>query len=106
MVPLKDWHAGTAAEVLEALGASTDGLSEEQAAERLAERGPNELSERSGKRPLRMLAEQFLQTMVLIPVAAALVSAVLGKVTESAAILVIVVLAVRLESRIRAGREA
>ncbi len=87
-----EWHAMTPADVLDALSASSAGLNSSEAASRLAERGPNELSERMKKSPVRMLAEQFLQTMVLILVAAALVSALLGKGSETAAILGIVVL--------------
>jgi Ca2+-transporting ATPase len=90
--PGKEWHVMTAAEALGALSGSSAGLSSSEAASRLAQRGPNELSERMRKSAVRMLAEQFLQTMVLILAAAALVSAALGKASETVAILGIVIL--------------
>ncbi|MDX1663951.1 MAG: cation-translocating P-type ATPase, partial [Candidatus Promineifilaceae bacterium] len=68
------------------------GLSAAEAAERLHRYGPNELEERGGKRPLAILLEQFSSTMVLILVAAAVVSAFLGKPTETIAISAIIIL--------------
>ena len=70
----------------------TQGLREEVAAERKRRFGPNELIERSGRAPWRILWEQFTATMVLILIAAALISAFLQKWQEAAAILAIVFL--------------
>lgn len=69
-----------------------EGLTEEEVAQRLAQYGANELEERGGKHPLRILWEQISSTMVLILIAAAVVSGLLGKVTETAAIAAIVIL--------------
>jgi Ca2+-transporting ATPase len=68
------------------------GLSETEAQARLAQYGPNELVERGGKSPLKILWQQFTSTMVLILIAAAVISGLLGKVTETIAIAAIVVL--------------
>ncbi|MEW6267793.1 MAG: cation-transporting P-type ATPase, partial [Thermodesulfobacteriota bacterium] len=87
------WHEAGSAGVLERLGAdAARGLSDAEAARRLAADGPNELDERSSRTPLRILWEQLTATMVLLLAAAALGSAALGKWQESVAILAIVVL--------------
>ena len=88
----KDWHAQPVEDVLKHWSTSDSGLAEAEAAARLEADGPNELEERRGKGPLRMLWEQFTETMVLILIAAAGISAFLGKGTETIAILAIVVL--------------
>jgi P-type Ca2+ transporter type 2C len=87
-----DWHRLDAASTLAQLQSSPSGLDSAEAAQRLNTYGPNELVERGRKSPLRILWEQFTSTMVLILLAAALVSALLGKVTETAAISAIVIL--------------
>ncbi|MEJ8802974.1 cation-translocating P-type ATPase [Pontibacter sp. H249] len=89
---MKSWHTQSAKEVLSDLGSSEQGLSKEEATARLNKYGSNELQERSGKSPLRMLWEQFTQVMVLILIAAAIISAFLGKNIETIAIMAIVVL--------------
>jgi Ca2+-transporting ATPase len=87
-----DWHTQSAEDVLKALSTSENGLTAAEAVARLSRYGPNELLEQAGKGPLRMLLEQFTQTMVLILIAAAVVSGLLGKGLETVAIAAIVVL--------------
>ncbi len=89
---MSTWHTQSPDEVIKSLGTSENGLSSSEASERLKKYGYNELQERSGKSPLRMLWEQFTQTMVLILIVAAIISAFLGKDIETIAILAIVVL--------------
>ena len=90
---MSSWHLQTIENVAARLSADTrNGLSEDEAHRRLAEHGPNELIERGGKHPLRLLWQQFTSTMVLILIAAAVVSGLLGKVTETVAIATIVIL--------------
>ncbi len=87
------WHRLPAEDVLARL--RTDpafGLSEAVAAQRLAEHGPNELIERGGKAPWRILWEQFTATMVLILIVAAILSALVGDLKDAGVILAIVVL--------------
>jgi Ca2+-transporting ATPase len=79
--------------VLDAFGTSRDrGLEPSEVVRRLAQYGRNELQERGGKTPLRILWEQFSSAMVLILIAAAVLSAFLGKPLETAAISAIIVL--------------
>ncbi len=89
---MKTWHTQSLSEIFQSLSSSQNGLSTAEAKARLETHGPNELQERKGKSALVMMGEQFSQTMVLILIAAALISAFLGKGTETAAILAIVVL--------------
>jgi P-type Ca2+ transporter type 2C len=90
---MADWHSRQIADVLGELKSdAARGLEQVEAAGRLAQIGPNELVERGAKSPLRILWEQFTATMVLILIAAGLVSGFLGKLNEMASILAIVVL--------------
>ena len=71
------WHTQSAEHVLRHWSSSEAGLAATEAAERLKTHGPNELTERRGKGPLAMLWEQFTETMVLILIAAGILSAFL-----------------------------
>ena len=86
------WHRLPVADVLSDLGSSTDGLSVDEAERRLAEHGPNQLDERGGTSPWRIVWEQISAVMVLILIGAALLSLALGKYLEAGAIGAIVVL--------------
>jgi len=93
MTPSQEWHRLSTAAALQSLTVDpAQGLSAEEARRRLTQFGPNELEEKGGKHPLRILWEQISSTMVLILIAAAVVSGFLGKVTETAAIAAIVIL--------------
>jgi Ca2+-transporting ATPase len=87
------WHVQPGEAVLDRLGVDpARGLDNNEATRRLMQFGPNELQDRGRKAPWLILWEQFTSTMVLILIAAAAVSAVLGKPLETAAISAIVVL--------------
>lgn len=87
------WHQLTTnATVTELKSDSANGLPQAEAATRLQTYGPNELAEQGGRSPFKILWEQLTATMVLILLAAAIVSAVLGKWHEAIAILAIVLL--------------
>ena len=90
---MTDWHNLEADEVLAQLRTDRQrGLSEEEAARRLAEYGPNELEERERRRPLAILAAQFAEAMVVMLIVAAIVSFFIGDPKDTITILVIVVL--------------
>jgi Ca2+-transporting ATPase len=87
------WHERPATEIAQAL--STDlnqGLSEAEAQQRLQTYGPNTLIERSGRHPWRILWDQLTATMVLILLAAAGISLLVGALKDTLVILTIVVL--------------
>ena len=69
-----------------------EGLSTQEAARRLEQYGPNELVERAGKSPWRILLEQFTATMVVVLLIAGVISLVLGEYIDAAAIFIIVLL--------------
>ena len=68
------------------------GLHPDEAERRLALHGPNELPSKAQRGPLTILAAQFTDFMVLVLLAAALVSGLIGELIDTVAILVIVVL--------------
>ena len=88
------WYAMTVEDVLSLVGSTKEGLSQQEATERLKQVGPNEL--KAGKRthPLTILAEQFKNIFVIILLLAAGISAILGHGVESLAIAVIVLFSV------------
>ena len=85
-------HIHAAEEVLAALRSAANGLAAAEAAARLASHGPNELQETISRPAWKMLLAQFVEPMILILVAAAVLSFVLGDLTEGIAILAIVIL--------------
>ena len=68
------------------------GLDQQKVAEKQEQCGTNEITESGGRSPLKIIAEQLLSTMVIILIAATLISAFLGDLTEVIAIAAIVVL--------------
>ncbi len=86
------WHQQEVKAVLAELDVPIDGLRSEEAGNRLAQFGRNELVEK-GKRSLTaMILDQFRDFMILILIAAAVVSGFLGEVADTIAILFIVLL--------------
>jgi Ca2+-transporting ATPase len=86
------WHQKTVDDVLEELNSSLRGLSSEEAEKRLLEYGPNELKEKAKKTPFMMFLDQFRDFMILVLIAAALISGFIGELSDTIAIIVIVVL--------------
>ena len=86
------WHNRSVPQAFEALGTGPQGLSGEEAAERLAKDGPNELKAAKKRSVFQMLLEQFKDFMVIILIIAAVISAFLGETVDSVIILVLVVL--------------
>ena len=85
-------HIRMVEDVLSDLRSSPAGLSAAEAAARLASHGPNELRETISRPAWKMLLAQFVEPMILILVAAAALSLILGDFTEAIAILAIVAL--------------
>ncbi|HQA83706.1 MAG TPA: cation-transporting P-type ATPase, partial [Syntrophales bacterium] len=86
------WHERDVGQVMEDMGTSSRGLSAAEVSRRLGVHGPNALVEKKRKTPLVMLADQFKDFMILVLIAAALVSGFIGELTDTVAIVVIVVL--------------
>ncbi|GJM23421.1 MAG: ATPase [Planctomycetota bacterium] len=86
----RPWFLLEGDELSSALECSPQGLSEEQARQRLEHDGPNELPAESSGGPLRLLVAQFRDLMIMVLLGAALVSAVVGEAQDAAVILMIV----------------
>ncbi len=87
-----NWHQKNVEEVITAMNSSLSGLSSNEIQRRLEEYGPNELKEKKKKTPFMMFIEQFSDFMILILIAAALISGIIGELSDTLAIIVILVL--------------
>jgi Ca2+-transporting ATPase len=79
-------------EVLKELDTSPQGLSDAEAMRRLAADGPNKLREKPGRSPLSLFLGQFTDVMVVVLLVAAVISGLIGEVSDTIVIAIIVVL--------------
>ena len=86
------WHASEPEAIYKALHTSEEGLSDAEAAERLAHYGRNELRQKPKKTIWQMIKSQITDPMVLILIGAAVFSAILREWTEAIVILTIVII--------------
>ena len=88
-----DWHLREAHELAREHGVDpAHGLPHDEARQRALRHGPNELQAVARRGPLALLLAQFSDFMVLILLAAAVISGLIGDLTDTVVILVIVVL--------------
>lgn len=85
------WHRKNRDRIFAELKTSSQGLSSGEAAARLKQFGPNELIEKKRKSPFRMFLDQFLDFMILVLIAAAVIAGFIGDLSDSIAIIVIVI---------------
>ncbi|AIQ68511.1 calcium-translocating P-type ATPase, SERCA-type [Paenibacillus graminis] len=89
----KSWHRLGAEELQKMFGVHPgSGLSGEDAAQRLKEKGHNELSEGKAISPLTLLLNQFKDFMVLVLMGATLISGLLGEYLDAITIVAIIIL--------------
>ncbi|MDP1570080.1 MAG: cation-transporting P-type ATPase [Vicinamibacterales bacterium] len=87
------WHTLPVAEAVDRLQAdATRGLTEAEAARRLAESGPNALVQAPPRSTLAILLAQFKSLIVALLVAATAIAFAMGETIEAAAILVVIVI--------------
>ncbi|MBI4688942.1 MAG: cation-translocating P-type ATPase [Nitrospirae bacterium] len=86
------WHQREIEDVLEQLNSSLKGLSSGDVQKRLKEYGPNELKEKKKKTVFMILLDQFRDFMILVLIAAAIISGIIGEPSDTIAIIVIVIL--------------
>ncbi|MBI5383330.1 MAG: cation-translocating P-type ATPase [Verrucomicrobia bacterium] len=84
------WHNRSAEQVLAQLGSTTDGLTTQEARQRLTTNGPNELKEGKRISPFQIFLGQFKSLLIWILIAAGVISGALGEVVDAIAILAIV----------------
>lgn len=87
-----NWHRLSIPEVFESLGANAQGLATAIADKKLLEVGPNQLQEGKKKTIAGIFLAQFKDVMILILLAAAIVSGIIGDLTDTIVILIIVLL--------------
>jgi Ca2+-transporting ATPase len=87
------WHTQRVPAVLRRLDTSERGLTTAEAARRLSAHGPNELGAARPVPVWRLLLAQFRNVLILVLVAAAGLSALLGRTLESVVILIILLFA-------------
>jgi len=85
-------HDRSVAEVLSHLGTSAAGLSHAEVQRRQARHGPNVLDEAPPRSPLTLFLAQFADFMILVLLAAAVVSGLVGDLTDTLVIVAIVLL--------------
>jgi len=91
--PNTPWHCLSVAQVAGELATSpATGLPAAEAESRLARYGPNTIQEGEKRKPLRMLFDQFTDFMIIVLLAAAVISGFIGELIDTIAILVIVLM--------------
>jgi len=86
------WHQKNIDIVIEELRSSSQGISSEEASRRLEKYGPNELKEFKKKTLFVMFLDQFKDFMIIVLIAAAVISGFIGELSDTIAIIVIVLL--------------
>jgi Ca2+-transporting ATPase len=87
------WHSKKIEQVEQKVETHLEmGLSKDVASSRLREFGPNELMEKKGRTLAVMLFDQFKDVLILILIAAVLISGALGEFLDASAIFAIVIL--------------
>ncbi len=86
-----EYYLKSVSEVENELGTSLSGLSAEEVRDRLARHGKNTLESGKKKTIVGMLLQQFTDFMILILIAAAVISGFLGDMTDAIVILAIVI---------------
>ncbi len=89
---LKEWYQREEEEILKSLQTSKDGLTSSQAQRLLEEKGENVLQEGKKKSALQVFAEQFCDMLVIILIAAAVISMLSGNVESTIVIVAVIVL--------------
>lgn len=87
-----NWYNLDIQKVFSLTGSSPDGLTSIAAEQKLAEYGPNKLLEKKRTSPWLLFARQFMDFMIIVLIAAAIISGIAGDRTDFFIIIVIVLL--------------
>lgn len=87
-----NWHLLPLSEITKKLKTSPSGIDSATASQRLTEYGENKIAEKKKKTLLQKLLNQFTDFMILILIAAAIISGILGDMTDAIIILAIVII--------------
>ncbi len=86
------WHAVSGDVALERLDSGKDGLSADEARQRLSKYGPNRLREKQGRPWWRRLLEQFNNVLIIILLIAGAATVMLGQWVDAGAIFAVVLI--------------
>ena len=89
---MADWYQKTSAEVLEAMNVTTDGHSRRKADELLLKHGENALAEGKKKTALMVFLNQFADLLVIILIAAAIISMFSGNIESTIVIFAVIIM--------------
>lgn len=87
-----NWHLLPLTEITQLLNTGQSGISNLTAEQRLIEYGKNQLEDKKKKTIFQMVLHQLADVMILILIAAAIISGVLGDITDTVIIFVIIIL--------------
>ena len=87
-----NWHVLPISKITQLLNTNPSGITPVVAAERLREQGKNQIEDTKKKSIFKMILSQFSDFMILILVAAAIISGIIGDVTDTIIILAIVII--------------
>jgi P-type Ca2+ transporter type 2C len=87
-----NWHKLSVIEIFELFGIDLQGISASAAEEKLLQYGLNKLQEGKKKSITAMLLSQFKDVMILILLVAAIIAGIVGDLTDTIVILIIVIL--------------
>jgi magnesium-transporting ATPase (P-type) len=85
------WHSLSVEQVLGTVESNESGLTAQEARRRLETYGPNVLARQSGDGPLQLLWRQINSPLIWVLLGSAVVAIALGKVTDGAVVLAVVV---------------
>jgi Ca2+-transporting ATPase len=87
-----NWHLLPLNEIGQLLNTTPSGIDNLIASQRLIEQGKNQISDKKKKTVFHMLLQQLTDFMILILIAAAIISGLLGDLTDTVVILAIIVI--------------
>lgn len=87
-----NWHLLPLPEIAQLLNTTPAGITNLTASQRLIEHGKNQIESKKKKTVLQMLLHQLMDFMILVLIAAAVISGMLGDVTDTLIILAIIIL--------------
>ena len=85
------WHSKTTEEAMNELHVASNGLTSQQAQQRVEEYGPNEIKKEKRTSPLKLLLDQFTDVLMIILLIATGLSIAVGEVTDAIIIIAIVI---------------
>jgi Ca2+-transporting ATPase len=87
-----NWHLLPLSEITQLLNTTPSGIDDITASERLCEHGKNQIEDKKKKTILQMVLSQLSDFMILILIAAAIISGIIGDLTDTIIILAIIII--------------